>query len=71
MVEYGLPMPGRVKEATEAYRDEMDLLGPFFDECCESGDAFEESTSALYAAYRRWSELGGQKPLTKRAFGSW
>lgn len=65
----GLNPPASVLAATEAYREESDLMGAFLDEECEVGEAEECSKSLLYGAYVDWCREGGLKPLTKIAFG--
>lgn len=66
----GLGTPPEVEAATEAYRAEQDVLADFLDECCEVDDPERETaTAALYKAYSEWCKEGGEKPLTKTAFG--
>ena len=52
----GLPKPSEIVEATEAYRLEQDVLGPFIEECCEVGDGLEVSRKDMYEAYREWTQ---------------
>jgi putative DNA primase/helicase len=66
----GLQAPEEVRQATGAYRAEMDVLGAFLHECCELGAGHNEAAKDLYAAYSRWCEEGGERPETKRKFGS-
>ena len=66
----GLKAPEEVRQATGAYRAEMDVLGAFLRECCELGAGHNEAAKDLYAAYSRWCEEGGERPETKRKFGS-
>ena len=66
----GLKAPEEVRQATGAYRAEMDVLGAFLRECCEIGASHNEAAKDLYAAYSRWCEEGGERPETKRKFGS-
>jgi len=68
-LENGLGMPDEVKQATQAFRDEMDLLARFIEDCCiEHKNAFI-SASELYAAYRRWAEDNGERYETQTGFG--
>jgi putative DNA primase/helicase len=66
----GLQAPQEIRQATGAYRAEMDVLGAFLRECCELGAEHNEAAKDLYAAYRRWCEEGGERPETQRKFGS-
>lgn len=65
----GLGMPDEVRDATEAFRAEMDVLGDFLAERCILADDGEVSARLLYEAYLGWSHEAGEKPLTKKAFG--
>lgn len=64
----GLAHPPEVKAATEAYRDEMDVLGPFLAECCTVHPNGMARSGELYKAYADWTEKSGEKPLSQRAF---
>ncbi len=65
----GLSEPESVMSATSAYRDEMDVLGPFFSECCHFTHIAKTSASELYRAYGGWVERFGEKPMSQRSFG--
>ena len=65
----GLIMAGEVKDATSAYRSEMDSLQEFIDDCCDTGDRFQVTVKDLYEAYTKWCEKNAEQPLKKRAFG--
>jgi putative DNA primase/helicase len=66
----GLDMPEAVRTATEGYREEMDVLAGFIDDCCIlSKEAFAKA-SDLYAAYRAWCEKSGEHPMSLRTFGT-
>ena len=68
--EKGLGMPEEVKSATENCRNEMDSLGEFLKDCCIENPSFEVRTKDLYEAHFSWCERNGEKPMTKRVFGS-
>ena len=68
--EKGSGMPEEVKSATESYRNEMDSLGEFLKDCCIENPSFEVRTKDLYEAHFNWCERNGEKPMTKRVFGS-
>ena len=49
---YKFPVPATVQKAIDDYRSQNDWFGNFLDEKCEVGNAYRESSSALYQAYR-------------------
>lgn len=66
----GLQPPERVRAATEEYREEMDTLGEFFDECCETSNPYMVTgATELYNAYKQWAERTGEHVLSQTAFG--
>jgi P4 family phage/plasmid primase-like protien len=68
--EKGLEAPGKVRNATGQYREEMDTLLDFLqDETEEAPEAFTPSKD-LYERYLTWAQRSGEKrPMSKRAFG--
>jgi putative DNA primase/helicase len=67
--EPGLAPPTDVKEATEEYRKEMDVVGAFLDECCVEESGTEVTAKDLYSEYRAWSDRNGERVLTQRNLG--
>jgi putative DNA primase/helicase len=69
----GLQPPDAVLHATEAYRNEMDVIGRFLEACCvvAPGDtSVRTQATTLYNAFRDWCTQGGEKEmLTQTAFG--
>jgi putative DNA primase/helicase len=67
----GLGTPREVREATEGYRAEQDLVGEFLAERCVTGAAGHRvKASALYAAFRAWMEAAGERSVPSlTAFG--
>jgi P4 family phage/plasmid primase-like protien len=65
----GLGVPQAVREATEEYRAEQDLLADFITDCCVIDAQAYAVSSDLYKIYTAWTEEGGTKPLSKQAFG--
>lgn len=66
----GLKEPEAVRQATAAYRGEMDTLAAFFaDECVISEKAWVAATP-LYDAYRKWCEENGERVEKQRSFGT-
>jgi putative DNA primase/helicase len=60
----GLRMPERVRTATDAYRQQMDVVGQFLREECEQHHLYAVSAGALYQRYKEWGGL-----LSQRRFG--
>lgn len=67
----GLRPPTKVEAATQAYRDEMDVFGPFIAECCVVHRNVEVRASDLWAAYRTWCDANGVKEQTQTKFGKY
>jgi len=57
-----------IEEATAAYRSSMDILGEFFESCCELAKTAEVTNKDLRDQYIRWCEGNAEKPLSQRAF---
>jgi len=69
---HGLGEPAAVRQATETYREENDVLGEFLDARCALDPNAWTATSALYLAFTAWWEKSHGKhepPLTSRWFG--
>lgn len=59
-----------VKAATDDYREEQDMLGPFIAEKCEMGKAYFDSLDALYREYKKWGEDNEEPTIGKRQFSA-
>jgi putative DNA primase/helicase len=66
----GLEMPEAVKNATNDYRKDMDILSDFLEDCCIVESTYEVSVKALHSAYVSWCEANGERAISKKAFGS-
>ncbi|WDP92397.1 MAG: hypothetical protein HUN04_22810 [Desulfobacter sp.] len=66
---YGLGTPPEVTEATEEYRNEMDLLNDFIIDCCTEGRELHVPSKHLYMAYAKWCEDNGEYQLKQTSFG--
>lgn len=64
----GLQPPPEVLAATQEYRDEMDTLAAFIEECCVLDQFARAKSSDLYGAYRLWCERSGERASTQKAF---
>lgn len=69
-----LIIPEAVRQATEAYRGEQDVLGEFLDDCCDLGPSdnpdYVVSRAELYFTYTAWCENNGETALTKKEFAT-
>lgn len=67
--EEGLDAPKKVRQATAAYRQDMDPLRDFFDEYCEFGKAFHNTTKGMRKAYDTYvKENNIRYPLKAKQF---
>lgn len=66
----GLQEPQEVLAATEAYKDESDILRDFINDCCFRGRADKHKTTLkdLYKTYALWCGEGGERPIGKQNF---
>ncbi|HYI92886.1 MAG TPA: phage/plasmid primase, P4 family [Bryobacteraceae bacterium] len=65
----GLGRPLEIEAAVQDYRDEMDQVGRFIEECCVVGDSFQCKARALHLAYKKWAEDASEYVITETAFG--
>ena len=64
-----LPIPAKVKNATEEYFDEVDQVQLWVDEClAETG---ETPSKELYNSYLTYSKTNNRTPLWERSFYTW
>ncbi len=66
----GLQTPPAVRVATDAYREESDVIGPFITERCLLRPTASALSSEIYQAYLGWCEENRERPLTQRTFGA-
>lgn len=65
--EHGLGVPDEVRDATAAYRAEMDLLGDFLRDCCRLDPDTNIAVKDLYDSYGDWArETGVRNAWTKQ-----
>jgi putative DNA primase/helicase len=66
----GLRPPKEVTDATEAYKDESDPLGEFFDEYTIQRSKGSVLARDIYKEYLAWVESTGVRfPITQQTFG--
>jgi putative DNA primase/helicase len=66
----GLEPPEAVQAATADYRDQMDTVGAFIDECCVRDAAGEVTAARLYECYGHWCRTNSESALSKIDFGA-
>jgi putative DNA primase/helicase len=67
----GLGKPQKVREATEGYRVEMDVLAAFIEDRCVVRERAVALATPLYEAYRKWCDENGEHPESQKKFGGW
>jgi putative DNA primase/helicase len=61
----GLEPVEDIKNATNEYRNEQDIINAFIDECCVIGsDKYTINVSDFYKAYKDWCENNGEIPIS-------
>lgn len=66
-LEEGLGMPAAVMEATQQYRDEMDAVAQFVEDCIDDSPLERLSNPDLRRTYEWWCEQTGQRPMSATA----
>jgi len=67
--EHGLAAPAGVVDATATYREEMDVLGGFLEECGVASHRARVKAKDLYTAYTAWCEANGERPISQKVMG--
>jgi len=65
----GLPVPESVKQATEGYRAEMDLVAAWIADHCVEMPTAEWKAVDLHKSYATWCEENGERSMSARALG--
>lgn len=66
----GLNPPEIIKQASQDYREEMDIIEAFISESCVTGDAFKVKASELFDAYKKWAdETNNWEGMSNTKFG--
>jgi putative DNA primase/helicase len=66
---YGLGVPLEVSSATQAFRNQMDQLSFFIEDCCVLSATAETTAADLFRAYTRWCEDNNNHAGTQQKFG--
>lgn len=64
----GLQPPKVITDATQHYRDEMDLFKHWLDQECNVGAGLKCPSKLLYESHRKWCEFNGIRPLSNMLF---
>ncbi|SLB09483.1 bacteriophage protein [Mycobacteroides abscessus subsp. massiliense] len=64
----GLTEPEDIRRATEGYREDMDILGPFLSERCVIHPASKIEAKEIYKEYKNWCYENDDVELKNRAF---
>lgn len=67
---HGLASPETIRSATDAYRNEQDVLGQWINESCLFDPKIQTQASVLYASYKSWTEQCGEYAQTSTKFGT-
>jgi putative DNA primase/helicase len=65
----GLAPPAEVQAATDAYRNDSDVMGTFFEECCTLRPDARVMGGQLFDTYRNWSRDAELVTMSKVSFG--
>jgi putative DNA primase/helicase len=68
--EAGLNPPQQVLAAVNEYREEMDTVGHWIEECCIQGNEHQTQSSILYRSYKFWCLENGHHPMSQTRFGT-
>jgi phage/plasmid-associated DNA primase len=65
----GLGLPTVIKEATESYRSEVDIVGQFIEECGVLDPQAQVTADALWAEFSEWAAQNSEQ-MTRRVFAN-
>jgi putative DNA primase/helicase len=64
--DHGLIIPEEIKDATEHYRRDSDVLGRFLEECTAVDEQGQISNGELHALFCAWANANGEVPWKKK-----
>lgn len=67
--ESGLQEPQVVKEQRQDYREEMDPIESFINECCVLDPQSQTKSSDLFQSYKFWAQENNEYLMTNNRFG--
>ena len=65
----GLEKPEKVKNSISLYKQEMDTIGQFIDECIMNLEGYKVGASVVYQTYKNWAIMNGQYVMSGTKFG--
>jgi putative DNA primase/helicase len=65
----GLNVPPKIRDAVTRYREEMDIMAHWLEECCDLDPAYSIKAQEAYGIYKCWAQANGFKPMTNASFG--
>lgn len=68
-MQEGLAMPEKLKEASKAYRNEMDVIEQFIEDECKRVDDGKVKAHELYELYKKWADDNGNYKMSNKDFG--
>ncbi|MBR0827238.1 hypothetical protein JQ596_17065 [Bradyrhizobium manausense] len=69
-IDHGLLVPDEIKETTEEYRSDSDVLGRFLQECTTRAEGQRMSNGELHNLFIVWSRKNGERPWKKKSLTS-
>ncbi|MCT4489801.1 DNA primase [Levilactobacillus parabrevis] len=65
----GLNPPASVTNASRQYREEMDVISLFVNDCCEIGDNYKAPAGEIFKKYQSWANENSEYSMSKQKFG--
>lgn len=65
----GFRIPKAIRETTNGYREEMDVIENFINECCFVGKEYSYKAQELYEAYAAWAKKYNEYAMSSTMFG--
>jgi len=62
-------LPDSVRDAGRLYRERIDTVTAFVEECCVVAPTVQVTRGTLYKGYRTWCVANGRLPVSNQAFG--
>ena len=65
----GFNTPREIEDANKVYKQEMDYVGKFIDDCTKPSIIGKEKASDVYQEYAKWAKNGNEWCMTQSKFG--
>jgi P4 family phage/plasmid primase-like protien len=66
----GLAPPAIVREASEAYFADQDVISTWIAACCDRGAQLSAASSDLYASWKKWADAAGEWAGSNKTFSA-